>query len=280
MRIKVFAVLISTVLMFFNIEVAHAKKGFIPVSVPTGYVEKVVDLPDEPPFKYKEGVYVDIGYLHNFIGKDKWVGYIGSATSYVELKEGALEFLVLSGYLEKKPSPPKSTPFINMAIYALWIGSLVLVGKVLLRQHKTGQPAPSSDTMHALNEEQTASPHGSTFDKNLQARFKALALENARVREEEQGGSLMDQSAQPTGWPATPVSQDYAAETLARPENPQSYVPFASDGIGKHQQFAEKQPASSVAAPVKTHAGLTEEMPGNNNLSQPGSAPVFGKRRI
>ncbi|HFC05244.1 MAG TPA: hypothetical protein ENJ55_06030 [Rhizobiales bacterium] len=72
---------------------------------------RVMDLPDIPALKRKDGKYIDLGYKFDVgsMSKGEWVGYIGSDTSYLPLKEGMLDMMLALSGLKKLPPIPTAT---------------------------------------------------------------------------------------------------------------------------------------------------------------------------
>ena len=175
MRIKISAMILTILLMVLNIDAAHARRIRLPVVIPTGYVEKVVDLPDVPELKYKDGVYVDLGYYHYFIGGGKWVGYIGSSTRYIEFKEGALEALVAAGYLDEIPPEPKGINVFKYVPFILVVGLYFAVTRYL-----RGRPSAKA-AQFALAEKEMTEKTDEIIPVGLQSRIDALAKQRAEA---------------------------------------------------------------------------------------------------
>ncbi len=105
---------------------------------------KVMDFPDDLPFKTPTGEFVDAGYRYqqvtiffipvwNYNGK--WCGYVGSDNQYVDLDEETLSgvAMVAGLVLPEKPSLPLwdsvGGKVVVLLVVLLYIGSKALGGK-------------------------------------------------------------------------------------------------------------------------------------------------------
>lgn len=135
---KIFQLVFATTLMIFMSGQAQAKGGFFSYGGET--VIKVQDFPDTPQFKLDSGAYMDAGYIYkqlsimfvpvwNYDGR--WVGYIGSDSSYVPLKsEKALRDLakVANVTLPATPKLPFWDAIGGKLVLALGFMLLVVFG--------------------------------------------------------------------------------------------------------------------------------------------------------
>lgn len=109
-------------------------------------IVKVVDLPDIPILKRKDGKYVDLGYRHFSTGGGEWVGYVGSSGRHLHLTPPMLKGLMVIGGLDKLPPPPKRSA-ASTAMGSLWwvllgVGALAIFWKVLGMVRGRSAPAP------------------------------------------------------------------------------------------------------------------------------------------
>jgi hypothetical protein len=101
--------------------------GFIPI--PTGEtIVKVLDFPDTAILRREDGTYIDLGYRFSRKG-DKWVGYIGSSRSYLDLNETQLKAIMsLVGIKQFPPIPKKpASAAVGGGFSSLLIGLGILV---------------------------------------------------------------------------------------------------------------------------------------------------------
>ncbi len=151
---------------------AEAKRrgGFI-VPIPgmssSEKIVKVVDLPDKPALQRRDGKYIDLGYLHR-AGGGEWVGYIGSATTYVPLRGDKLQAFMRAAGMRELPPPPEkpsilSEPLTLAVIVLLVMGLAWKLGKGLFNgaekvssravRTAVGKPAQeNTDEWSALDE--------------------------------------------------------------------------------------------------------------------------------
>jgi hypothetical protein len=72
---------------------------------------RVMDLPDIPALKRKDGKYIDLGYKFDIgsSSKGEWVGYIGSETRYLPFEKGMLDVVLALSGLKVLPPIPTAT---------------------------------------------------------------------------------------------------------------------------------------------------------------------------
>ena len=100
-----------------------------------GSIVKVIDLPDIPALKRKDGKYIDLGYHHFSSGGGEWVGYVGSSRRYLRLTPHTLKGLMLVGGIDKLPPPPKRSS-ASSAMGGIWmlllgVGALAILWKIV-----------------------------------------------------------------------------------------------------------------------------------------------------
>ncbi len=99
--------------------------GFIPIPGFGGSesIELVHDLDDVSLLEYKDGTYINLGYLHS--GADsRWVGHIGSSSTFLDLDEEKMRLLIqMGGLSDFPPVPEKEFPYKGLMV----IGGLALV---------------------------------------------------------------------------------------------------------------------------------------------------------
>ena len=100
-----------------------------------GSIVKVIDLPDIPALKRKDGKYIDLGYHHFSSGGGEWVGYVGSSRRYLRLTPHTLKGLMLVGGIDKLPPPPKRSS-ASSAMGGIWmillgLGALAILWKIV-----------------------------------------------------------------------------------------------------------------------------------------------------
>lgn len=154
-RSQVTAVL---VLVFIAISVsdADARRGFrIPIPGLGGeQIQKVLDLPNIPALRRKDGKYVDLGYLHHRFFGGKWVGYIGSSSKYVDLSEKNLTLMLRIAGVRKLPPVPERPGRIILLVAILALIALFVAWNVFKRF--AGRAVPASRSAEAVREHEDA----------------------------------------------------------------------------------------------------------------------------
>ncbi len=80
-----------------------ANAGMIPIPC-TG--EKIIKVADFHDMTRPDGTRIDLGYLFQGCFSGKWIGYVGSTSSYLNLPDGVVEVLALSRGLTAMPPVP------------------------------------------------------------------------------------------------------------------------------------------------------------------------------
>jgi hypothetical protein len=77
----------------------------IPIPIPCSG-EKIIKVADMPKAAMSDGTKVDLGYMFQYCFGGKWVGYIGSDRSYLNLPDEMLATMaILAGLQELPPAP-------------------------------------------------------------------------------------------------------------------------------------------------------------------------------
>ncbi len=137
-------------------------KRFIFFSVKNEVLVKVVDLPDVPQLKRKDGKYLDLGYKFTTVG-GSWVGYIGSDKRYIKLNEQALQAMLTVARLKKLPPIP-DRPLDNLLIALIILGGIAAVAVQLL----VLLAAPLARWLGGMREQETASNLFKEFETQLE----------------------------------------------------------------------------------------------------------------
>lgn len=119
----------------------YARRGSVPFSGAGGEkIIRVVDFPDTPHYQRSDGAYIDAGYIYKQIvvlampvwNYDKrYIGYIGSDTSYLKLTKAQLEELAQDDNI-KLPDEPELTFWDRFSgkIFFLLLGLLIIFGLI------------------------------------------------------------------------------------------------------------------------------------------------------
>jgi hypothetical protein len=140
-------VLLAAVLMATGLGVQPADAGKVPIPCTS---EKIVKVADLPGIKGPRGQTVALGWLYTGCFSGRWVGYVGSSTSYLTWQDGMLPAVVAQARV-KMPNEPgfwfgaTSAPGAFLAEW-IWIVVLMLmtVAIIVQSQRNKAQAAPQA----------------------------------------------------------------------------------------------------------------------------------------
>ena len=181
---SVFAAIFMLV-MFSN--EAAARRVRIPILIPgaSESLVKVLEFPNIPALKRKDGKYIDLGYKFNKYSGGEWIGYIGSSTKFLTLNKAQLTMLLSIAGVDKLPPVPSRAASSGsswgfglgfLAILGFFImGKRILVGTARLfgRRGKAEQPA------RKYREPVEEQPDFANFDDAIAARLEARETQSA-----------------------------------------------------------------------------------------------------